>query len=90
MTQEQRETIARQTIAKYGYLAQLRQLQEDCAELIVAISHYIRDDIDARDELIEELADVIIMLMQLTPAYNSSSEITHMIDTKLEKLSRKI
>lgn len=90
MTNEQRKTIANQAIAKYGYMAQLRQLQEECAELIVAISHYIRDDRDELNELNEELADVIIMLMQLVPSYNIQGEITRIIDEKLEKLSKKL
>lgn len=90
MTQEQRETIARNAIAKYGYLAQFRQLQEECAELIVAINHHIREDRDSHDELIEEIADVTIMLMQLTPPFNSRNEITYMIDKKLEKLNSKL
>lgn len=90
MKQEQRETIAKLAIEKYGQAAQLRQLQEECAELIVAVNHYFRQRRNAREELIEEFADVTIMLMELTPPLNNSDELTDMIDHKLAKLSSKL
>lgn len=86
MKQEQRETIAKLAIEKYGHAAQLRQLQEECAELIVAVNHYFSPRRNAREELIEEVADVSIMLMQLTPLLNSTNEVTNMIDYKLARL----
>lgn len=90
MTPEQREVIAKLAIEKYGRAAQLRQLQEECAELIVAISHYFRQRSDARKDLIEEVADVTIMLMQLTPPLNYTNDVSDMIDYKLAKLSSKL
>lgn len=90
MEQELRETIAKLAIEKYGNAAQLRQLQEECAELIVAVSHYFRNRKTAREELIEEVADVTIMLMQLTPPLNYTDELTDMIDHKLERLYSKL
>lgn len=88
MKQEQRETIARLALEKYGHTAQLRQLQEECAELIAAVNHYFRRG--TRGDLIEELADVTIMLMQLTPPWNLNGELSRMIDSKLEKLSHNV
>lgn len=90
MTQEQRETITKSAIAKFGEAAQLRQLQEECAELIVAVNHYFRQRQHARVELIEEIADVTIMLMELTPPLNFTDEVTSMIDNKLTKLSSRL
>lgn len=87
MKQEQRETIAKLAIEKYGEAAQLRQLQEECAELIVAVNHFFRQRQNAREELIEELADVTIVLMELTPSLNYKDELTNMIDYKLGRLS---
>lgn len=90
MTQNQRETIAKLAIEKFGQEAQLRQLQEECAELIVAVNHFFRQRRDAREELIEEFADVTIMLMELTPPLNNSGKLTDMIDHKLARLSSKL
>lgn len=90
MKQEQRETIAKLAIEKYGHAAQLRQLQEECAELIVAVNHYFRQRRNSREELIEEVADVTIMLMELTPPLNRTNELTDMIDHKLAILNSKL
>lgn len=62
----------------YGYEAQSNQLVEECAELIQAVSKYRRVSIDgpdtaglaskqqrALDNLVEELADVEIMIEQV-------------------------
>ena len=87
MKQEQRETIAKLAIEKYGNAAQLRQLQEECAELIVAVNHFFLHRQNAREELIEEFADVTIVLMELTPSLNYKDELTNMIDYKLGRIS---
>jgi NTP pyrophosphatase (non-canonical NTP hydrolase) len=53
-------------LASQGLQHQLDQTQEECAELIAAISKYRRrGDIAARESLVEEIADVYIMLSQL-------------------------
>lgn len=87
MKQEHREIIAKLAIEKYGEAAQLRQLQEECAELIVAVNHFFRQRQNAREELIEEFADVTIVLMELTPSLNYKDKLTNMIDYKLARLS---
>lgn len=90
MTQEQRETITKSAIKKYGYAAQFRQLQEECAELIVAVNHYFRQLPQSKEELIKEVADVTIMLMELTPSLNDLDEVNDMIDHKLAILSSRL
>ena len=62
----------------YGYEEQSSQLTEECAELIQAVSKYRRANVDvpytktqasaqrvALDNLVEEIADVEIMLEQI-------------------------
>lgn len=44
--------------------AQYGVLQEECAELIAATSHFLRKRDGAMEEFIEELADVYIMVEQ--------------------------
>lgn len=49
----------------YGYEPQTRQTIEELNELAVAISHYLRkDDADNLENVLEEIADVQIMLEQ--------------------------
>ena len=73
-------------IKTYGGDAQHVVAMEECAELIKAISKYLRTgDIDDIDNLIEEIADVEIMLEQL--------KFIHCIDgrvkmTKEDKIQR--
>jgi len=56
---------AERAVTKWGGQSQLNQVQEECAELITAISHVRRGRAGAVTELIEETADMIIMMKQL-------------------------
>lgn len=59
-------TVCKQAIDTFGEANQLRQAQEECAELITAISHYLRDNKKTtRIDLINEMADVAIVLEQM-------------------------
>ena len=58
----------------YGFDAQTNQLIEECAELIQAINKYKRKyiggqplvrTVSARDQVVEEIADVEVMLCQI-------------------------
>lgn len=50
----------------YGIEAQLRQLTEECAELIIAANKYCREaSIEHKENIIEEIADVEIMTDQI-------------------------
>lgn len=67
--------IFRQSLEKYGKEPQCRQAMEECAELIQAVNKMLRyEDRPAEPEyyanLIEEIADVEIMLYQLKVMFN--------------------
>lgn len=69
----------------YGVLSQEGMTIEECAELITALHHKTRGRA-AADEVVEELADVIIMTQQLRIAYGALK-----VDNKIaEKLARQI
>lgn len=51
-------------IRKWGKDTQLLQIQEELMELSVAISHFRRGRKDAKQEVIAELGDVILMIDQ--------------------------
>lgn len=88
-----KDNLFKEAIKKYGFMAQLGVLQEECAELIVAASHIRRDREGAINEFIEELVDVHIMLKQVEEYLNRigySEEITAMWNNKLLKLEQRL
>lgn len=62
-TQEEERSLFRLAVSRWGVEAQWRMLQEECAELIAAINRADRQRCEVND-LVEELADVAIMLGQ--------------------------
>lgn len=64
MYQKDNVELYRRTLEKWGEQAQFDQAIEECAELITALLHYRRDKTDA-SKVIDEMADVILMLGQL-------------------------
>jgi NTP pyrophosphatase (non-canonical NTP hydrolase) len=74
---------------KFGSRRQLRMLQEESAELIVAVSHYCRDRETGIAELKEELADVYIMVGQIIE-FVGQEEMREFISEKLQKKVRRI
>ena len=61
---EKETELFKQAIATWGTPAQLRVMQEELAECIVAIGHYLRQRHLSYSELCEEMADVLITLSQ--------------------------
>lgn len=76
-------------INHFGVNRQSRQAMEECGELIQAINKMLRypDDEVKRIELIEEIADVLIMITQLKIMFSiEKSELRRMIDYKRNRL----
>lgn len=71
----------------YGYGGQSRQLIEEMAELTVAINKKWRDDTVGTESIIEEIADVEIMLEQIKYLLGCDWEV---FKTKLTKVDRQI
>ena len=85
--------ILEKAIRHYGVENQMAQSIEELAELIVAINKCLRykDDIEARNNLVEEVADVLIMIDQLKIIMNIKDyEIECYRRYKLERLERRI
>ena len=76
--------------AHYGLDSQLRILQEECAELIQAASKYLRAQeagkpiAQAKVALMEETADVMIMLEQIKGIFTGAA-LDAMIESKLNR-----
>jgi NTP pyrophosphatase (non-canonical NTP hydrolase) len=68
----------------WGLERQLRMLQEECGELIVAVSHFLRERPDGLENLIEELADVKLMGEQIT-SYVGKDNVMKILDYKSDR-----
>lgn len=79
-------TTYERAMAKFGKERQMRKLQEECAELIVAVNHYLEGRGEL-DDLLGEMADASIMLEQMR-TYFTNSAIDTAIARKLLKLEK--
>lgn len=86
--QEIVEPIFKKSIEVYGKEAQSRQAMEECAELIQAINKCLRypNKEECKNNLIEEIADVEIMLYQLKVMFNIDDD--QVFAFKVEKAKR--
>lgn len=86
-----KEQVFKQSIEIYGKEPQCRQAMEECAELIQAVNKMLRyEDRPAEPEyyanLVEEIADVEIMLYQLKVMFNVSDD--EVFKVKIQKAKR--
>jgi NTP pyrophosphatase (non-canonical NTP hydrolase) len=79
-------SVYRATLAKWGEEAQYDQAVEECAELIAALKHFKRDKI-GREQVIEELADVALMVGQLSFMFGEE-QVQQAVERKLAKLGK--
>ncbi|MBD5641169.1 MAG: hypothetical protein HDQ91_01955 [Desulfovibrio sp.] len=78
---------------KWGKDGQLNVLQEECVELIVAISHVKRARPEAMKGFVEELADVNIMVGQFIQYLEGSrygAEFWQVTHEKLDRLHERL
>ena len=78
--------LYRATLDKWGEAAQYDQMVEECAELITALKHFRRGKVD-QQAVIDEIADVTLMLGQLTWMFGTEL-VEESVQKKLEKLSK--
>ena len=80
------ERLYQATLNKWGEDAQYDQAVEECAELITALKHFRRGKVD-QQAVIDEIADVTLMLGQLTWMFGTE-RVEESMKKKLKKLSR--
>jgi NTP pyrophosphatase (non-canonical NTP hydrolase) len=81
------EAIYKRALERFGAASQLAMAQEECAELIAAISHLRRRN--SIEELLGEIADVEIMLGQLRLMLGDAA-IDARKKAKLERLAQRL
>ena len=80
------ERLYQATLNKWGEDAQYDQAVEECAELITALKHFRRGKVD-QQAVIDEIADVTLMLGQLTWMFGTEL-VEASVQEKLEKLNK--
>ena len=84
MYQDDNVELYHRTLKKWGEQAQFDQVIEECSELTTALLHYRRDKADA-SVVIDEMADVILMLGQLRWMFGPD-EVERALNRKRAKL----
>ena len=91
MSDEEMQTIWRQSIDHYGRQLQSIVCMEECAELTQAISKKLRDPTSPNDHLAEEMADVIICLHLLKMMYGITDKaIRDRVEAKTIRLAKRM
>lgn len=82
--------ILNRAIDTYGHKNQIEKVLEELAELMVEVCK-INHGRTSKDKVIEEIADVEIMLAQLKIIFNISPiELSNMIGFKLKRLENRL
>lgn len=84
----ERNTLYTHAISKWGIDAQLLMVVEECSELLNAIAKYKRGR-EKESAIIEELADVSIMVDQMS-LYFGKSEFYRIKEEKLQRLYKRV
>ena len=81
---EEEVRLMQTALDRWGMNAQVGQAVEECAELIVALQKYVRQpESDAIDSVLDEMADVEMMLAQMRIVFSISD------DAYRERIARK-
>ena len=85
------EGLARQILQHYGIMNQKSKTIEELAELIVALQKDILEGKEKHSRaVLEEIADVHIMLTQLLDDESDKTEVSLIVDKKLKRQIRRI
>ena len=86
---KQKCEIYKAALEKYGVGAQIGMLTEECGELLSAINKFNRSRC-SNDDVLTELADVSIMVEQLSLIYRGYEKFQIEKDKKLIRLLKRI
>lgn len=84
------QKIFDEAIKKYGFENQLNQLTEECGELIVAVNKFRRNGIKSVHHLVEELADVKMMIQQIEHGLCLKDDVENAFSMKLVRLKNRL
>jgi NTP pyrophosphatase (non-canonical NTP hydrolase) len=75
-------------IEKFGQKHQLKKAVEECTELSLAVQHFQDEKVTA-DAVIDEIADMTIMVIQLTEIFGEMNVLLR-VSEKINRLERLI
>lgn len=84
---ESQKSLYQTILQGRGAETQLRQCQEEAAELIVAINHHLRNRKQSEENLIEEFVDCLIMMHQISNLLNED-ELLKMAEKKINSIKK--
>lgn len=90
---EKMTAILEENIKEHGVVLETVIAMEECAELIQAISKVKRYGFagEYRDNLVEEIADVDIVITELLMAFNvSEDEFFSVLDRKIQRIKSRL
>lgn len=86
-----RDDTCRQALECFGHRAQMTKCCEELGELTVALCKYENcPDSQTYDNVVEEIADVRIMLIQMVMLFDCDQGVEDVTRQKLERLQRLI
>lgn len=87
----QRQVVYRKAIERFGPPNQMIKAIEEMSELTKVLAKIlVMGGEVSLDELIEEVADVTIMMEQLRLIYNINDEVCEMMDGKVKRLEGRV
>lgn len=89
LDKDELQKLYRECLEFWGFRKQARMVEEECAELILATSHTLRNRPGAADEMKEEVADVYLMVQQMI-AYFGEEAIMSIVDEKSDRVKEKL
>lgn len=91
MNQHEMARKLQTVISTYGVNPQVDMAIEECSELTKALLKYRRKPTpETRNDIIDELADVQIMLHQMNIIFGCAGEVESMIDYKINRQIERI
>ena len=83
--------LAGQAVRMWGAQSQLRQLTEECGELVAAVNQYERGRITV-EELASEVADVFIMVAQARDILGQKvdAQLAHKLDRLQQRIAHEL
>lgn len=90
MPYEERKTVYEQAIAHYAEGWQVMKAIEEMAELANELAKSTEPGRTTIEKIVDEIADVTIMMEQLRLIFGVNSEVQERIDYKVKRLAQRI
>lgn len=86
---EERRGLYRKLLLKYGAKAQVTVCIEECAELQKELCKHLNNRLKDKCTLVDELADVQIMVEQMVEIFNVREDFYKKINEKIQRVSKR-